>query len=287
MDRGNSVKKMNELSQEDIKAFEPEAKIGLIASINPRGEPHITLISSIRAKTARQLMWGQFMEGMSKTNIKTNPNTGFLILTMDRQLWRGKARWTKEEKQGEDYEFYNNTPMFRYNAYFRINTIHYMDLAETYGRENLPMKNIIVSSILTKIAKGSSKTGQKSRILKPWAQGLLNRFSTLKFLSYIDRDGFPRIIPLLQCQAADSRRICFSPLAYRKELDALRNETRVAVFVQTMDMENILLRGSFKGFSRFRSIQLGIIDLEWVYNSMPPKQGQIYPPEEIRPVVDF
>jgi hypothetical protein len=287
MDRGNAVKKMNELSQEDIKAFEPEAKIGLIASINPRGEPHITLISSIRAKTTRQLMWGQFMEGMSKTNIKTNPDTGFLILTMDRQLWRGKARWTKEAKQGEDYEFYNNTPMFRYNAYFRINTIHYMDLVETYGRENLPMKNIIVSSILTKIAKGSSKTGQKSRILKPWAQGLLNNFSTLKFLSYIDRDGFPRIIPLLQCQAADSRRICFSPLAYRKELGALRNDTRVAVFVQTMDMENILLRGSFKGFSRFRSIQLGIIDLEWVYNSMPPKQGQIYPPEEIRPVVDF
>jgi hypothetical protein len=281
------VKKMDAFEHEDIRDFEPEAKIGLIATINPQGQPHITLISSIRAKTITQLIWGQFTEGLSKAHVKTNPKTGFLILTMDKQLWRGKATWTHEETHGEDYEMYNNQPMFRYNAYFGINTVHYMDLVETYGRENLPLGHIVISSLLTKIAKSSAKTVTKGHILKPWAEALFNRLSALKFITHIDNEGFPRIIPLLQCQASNSRRISFSPLAYQEELSSIDTGTTVAVFGLTMDMEDILIRGSFVGFDRYRSIQLGVIDIEWVYNSMPPKQGQIYPPKEVSPVVNF
>ena len=133
------MKTLSLLAQSDIKAFEPEAKIGLIATVNPDGLPHITMISSIRAKSPTQLMWGQFCEGLSKKNVTTNPKTGFLVMTPDRRLWRGKAKWTHtEEKQGEDFEMYNNTPMFRYNAYFGIHTVHYMDLIETHGQEKLP-----------------------------------------------------------------------------------------------------------------------------------------------------
>jgi hypothetical protein len=281
------VKKMDAFKRGDIKEFEPEAKIGLIATINPQGQPHITLISSIRAKTITQLIWGQFTEGLSKAHVKTNPKTGFLILTMDKQLWRGTATWTHEEKHGEDYEMYNNQPMFRYNAYFGINTVHYMDLVETYGRENLPLGQIVVSSALTKIAKSSAITGTKGHILKPWAEALFNRLSALKFITYIDTEGFPRIIPLLQCQASNSRRISFSPLAYQEELSSINKGTTVAVFGLTMDMEDILIRGSFVGFDRYRSIRLGVIDIEWVYNSMPPKQGQIYPLKEVSPMVNF
>ncbi len=165
--------------------------------------------------------------------------------------------------------------------------LHYMELVETCGREKLPLRDIIISSILTKIAKGCVQTGIGHRILKPWAEGLLNRLDSLKFISYIDNDGFPKIIPLMQCQASDSRRISFSPFAYREELSAIQKYTTVALFGLTMDMEDILIRGQFLGLDRFRSIKLGTIDIEWVYNSMPPKQGQIYPPEAIQPVSNF
>jgi hypothetical protein len=281
------MKKMDAFEYADMKEFEPEAKIGIIATINPQGQPHITLISSLRAKTRTQLIWGQFTEGLSKAHVRIHPNTGFLILTTDKQLWRGKATWTHEEKHGEDYEMYNNQPMFRYNAYFGINTVHYMGLVETYGRENLPLGLIVISSLLTKIAKSSANTVTHGSILKPWAESLFNRLNALKFIAYIDTEGFPRIIPLLQCQASSSRRIAFSPLAYQEELSSINNGTTVAVFGLTMDMEDILVRGSFIGFDRYRAIQLGVIDIEWVYNSMPPKQGQIYPLKGVRPVVNF
>jgi hypothetical protein len=272
----------------DLKQFEPEAKVGLIATINQEGLPHITLISALQAKTPDKLIWGQFSEGQSKQNVKTNPKTGFLIMTLDRSLWRGKALWTHQTTHGEDYEMFNNKPMFRYNAYFGIHTVHYMDLIETYGRESLPLLQIGLGAILTKAAKSAARQESSTkRILKPWAEGLFNRLDAIKFLSYVGDDGFPAIIPLIQCQAADSTRLAFSPLAYHEELGALRQGLSVAIFGLTMEMEDVLIRGVFAGFGKHRGVTLGSVDISWVYNPMPPKPGQIYPVQKLRAVVNF
>jgi hypothetical protein len=281
-------KALTRFSESDLKQFEPEAKVGLIATINQEGLPHITLITALQAKTPGKLIWGQFSEGQSKQNVKTNPKTGFLIMTLDRSLWRGKALWTHQTTHGEDYEMFNNKPMFRYNAYFGIHTVHYMDLMETYGRESLPLLQIGLGSILTKAAKSAAKQESRAeRILKPWAERLFNRLDAIKFLSYVGDDGFPVIIPLIQCQAADSTRLAFSPLAYREEISALRQSSSVAIFGLTMDMEDVLVRGVFAGFGRHRGVTLGCVDIIWVYNSMPPKPGQIYPVQELKAVVNF
>jgi hypothetical protein len=280
--------KLTRFSETDLKQFEPEAKIGLIATINQEGLPHITLITALQAKTPDKLIWGQFSEGQSKQNVKTNPKTGFLIMTLDRSLWRGKALWTHQTTHGEDYEMFNNKPMFRYNAYFGIHTVHYMDLMETYGRESLPLLQIGLGSILTKAAKSATKQESRTeRILKPWAESLFNRLGTIKVLSYVGDDGFPVIIPLIQCQAADSTRLAFSPIAYREELGALRKGLSIALFGLTMEMENVLVRGVFSGFGRYWGITLGCVEIVWVYNSMPPKSGQIYPVQKLGAVANF
>jgi hypothetical protein len=277
----------NALDRNEMAAFEPEAKIGLIATVNPQGHPHMTLISSLRAKRPAQLMWGQFTEGLSKRHVKGNPKTGFLILTPDKRMWRGKAGWTHEARQGGDYELYNTLPMFRYNAYLGIHTVHYMDLAEVLGPETLPMVRIVIGSLLTRVAGMGASEEEEDRILKPWGQGLLNSLGALKFLAYVGGDGFPAIVPLIQCQAPTSRILLFSPLAYEDELSRLQEGAELAVFGLTMKMEDILVRGRFAGYGRSRLVRVGRIDIGWVYNSMPPKQGQIYPMEEIRPVVNF
>ena len=281
-------KRLTRFAENDLKHFEPEAKVGLIATINQEGLPHITLITALQAKTPDKLIWGQFSEGQSKQNVKTNPKTGFLIMTLDRSLWRGKALWTHQATHGEDYEMFNKKPMFRYNAYFGIHTVHYMDLVEAYGKESLPLLQIGLGSILTKAAKSAARQESRTdRILKPWAEGLFNRLDAIKFLSYVGDDGFPTIIPLIQCQAADSTRLAFSPLAYKEELSALRQGSSVAIFGLSLDMEDVLVRGLFAGFGRHRGITLGCVDMNWVYNSMPPKPGQIYPLQELRAVVNF
>jgi hypothetical protein len=272
---------------EDMKAFEPAEKVGLVSTINPDGLVHMSLITSMMAPDPEHLALGQFCVGLSKWHMQNNPKIGFLIMSLDRQMWRGKATWTHKKNDGPEFEFFNELPMFRYNAYFGINTVHYLDLVETTSSQGLPMEKIIPAAILTKITKGSVKSDNPDRILKHFAEDLFNKLDSLKFISYMGMDGFPKIIPVIQCQAADSRRLVFSPLAYKNELLNIPAGSSVAVFCMTLNMQSVLIRGIFNGYSKNRLIKIGSVDIDWVYNSMPPKHEQIYPEVELKPVINF
>jgi hypothetical protein len=274
-------------SKDEMKVFEPAEKIGLVACVNPDGQIHLTLITSIMTCRPDQLTLGQFCMGLSKWYMQLNPQVGFLIMTMDKRLWRGKARWTHKKTDGPEYEIYNDIPMFRYNAYFGINTVHYLDLVETYGEEKLPMGKIIPAAMTTKLAKGAAATGSEERILKPFAENLFNQLDSLKFIAYAGNDGFPIIIPAIQCQASDSRRIVFSTLPYNDELQAIQVGAHLAILGVNMKMQTVLVRGTFQGFHKYRLSTMGVLDIDWVYNSMPPSHGQIYPEVALEAVTDF
>ena len=281
------MKTKTSFNEQEMKAFEPAEKIGIVASINPEGLPHISLITSIMAPKPNQITLGQFCLGLSKQYIQKNNNIAFLIMTMDKKMWRGRAKWTHLKKEGPEYERYNEIPMFRYNTYFGINTVHYLDLIETSECQSLPMPQIVVSATLTKFAKSSAQADRAGRILTPFAEQLFNKLDSLKFLAYIGTEGYPTIIPVIQCQAADSRTLAFSPMAFKEELAPIAPGTEVAMFGLTMGMEDVLVRGTFHGFRRYRLMKLGTVGIEWVYNSMPPGHGQIYPQVDLKAVTEF
>ncbi len=277
----------NNFTQADMKSFEPAEKVGIIATVTPEGLPHMSLLTSVMAAKPDQLTVGEFCQGKSKEYMRLTAKIGFAILTLDKKLWRGKAVWTHLKKEGPEYEIYNNQPMFRYNTYFGINTVHYLDLKETTEGKALPLASVVKSALLTKIAKGSAANGNQGRVLSHFGEKLFNGLDSLKFLSFIDADGFPVIIPVIQCQATGSARLVFHPGAFGVELKMLRPGMTVAVFGLTMQMEDVLVRGIFNGYSRYRGIKLGTLDMDWVYNSMPPNHGQIYPPVPLQRVVNF
>lgn len=276
----------NRFSESDMKAFAPSEKVGIIATVTPEGLPHLSLLTSVMASTPTQLTIGEFSTGVSKAYLRQTRKTGFAILTLDKKLWRGKALWTHLKKEGPEYEVYNQQPMFRYNTYFGINTVHYLDLKETTEGAPLPLASIAASAILTKIAKGAAAKSTKGKALSPFGKNLFDRLDSLKFLSFID-DGFPTVIPVIQCQACDENRLAFYPGVFAEELMRLEAGKTMAIFGLTMQMEDVLVRGVFHGYDRRRGVRLGTLDIDWVYNSMPPNHGQIYPPLPLKAVVHF
>lgn len=271
----------------DMEAFGQEVKVGLLATVDSGMLPHVTLITSIMAKDDGRIMFGQFSEGQSKKNLRENPNAAFMIMTMDRKIWRGRARWTGEAKNGPDFEHYNSLPMFRYNAYFGIHTVHYLDLVSVKGPEGLPIAGI-AASVLGALALGGSATPKKARnVLNHWTENFFNRLDTLKFLSYISLDGFPRIIPCFGLKSAGPGRLVFSPAAYRAEFAEIPRGAKVAVFGLSLKMEDVLVRGDYWGPGRRLGVPISSIDVDWVYNSMPPTPGRIYPETGLSPVREF
>ncbi|MGD0708700.1 MAG: pyridoxamine 5'-phosphate oxidase family protein [Anaerolineaceae bacterium] len=274
-------------SPDEIKAFEPAMKVGILATVNEQGLPHVTMISTMMAANEKELCWGQFMEGQSKENIRRNPKAGWMIMTLNRDVWRGKATFTHTATSGKDFDFYNNTPLFRYNAYFGVHTVYYMDLVEHSGKAPLPMNAVVFGSILTIIGRMLSGSRSQKEVLNGWTRAFLNQLTCLKFLSYIDADGYPAIIPAIQAQAADAEHVLFSTAVYGNELSAIPAGTTVALLGLALTMEDVLLRGTFEGFHRFGGVRCGSMKIDWVYNSMPPVFGQIYPPLPLETVKEF
>lgn len=277
---------MNTFTTQDIQDLDVELKVGILGTVNENGLPHLTMISSLRPYAETGLVWGQFTEGLSKKFVRQNPKTGFLIMSLDRQIWRGKACFTHTAKDGPEYENFNNLPMFRYNAYFGIHTVYYMDLVELIGRQNLPMRKVVSAALQTVIARNLVRKS-KQQIITPWTRSLFNKLDNLKFLSYIGRDGFPVVLPAIQTQVLDGERVLFSTGAFGEEFGGIPQGVSMAVFGLSFSMEDVLLRGIYKGISRAGGIQCGAVDINWVYNSMPPVPQQIYPPRTIEAVTEF
>jgi hypothetical protein len=274
-------------SESDIKSFEPEMKVGLLATINEEGLPHLTLLSTLRASSPTELVFGQFSEGLSKVNITKNQKTGFLILTLDRNTWRGKANFTHRERSGNEFDMLNNTPMFRYNAYFGIHTVYYFDLVEQYGKEPLPMGSIVQAALKSLLAKILAPKKRGKDVLNLWTRQLVDKIANLKFLTYIAEDGYPTIVPVIQAQTSGTEHVIFAASAFNKDIKAIPANTTVALFCMSFDMEDVLLRGIYNGIQRIGGVQCGSISINWVYSPMPPKPEQIYPETKLDAVTNF
>ncbi|MCJ7677205.1 MAG: pyridoxamine 5'-phosphate oxidase family protein [Anaerolineales bacterium] len=274
-------------SDDDIRRTQPALKIGLLATVTPQGLPHVTMLSTLMACAPARLSFGQFTEGMSKKHLLANPRAGFMIMSLDRTLWRGTATWTDSARQGPEYEYYNHVPMFRYNAYFGVHTVYYLDLVRQTGRHPLPMNRIILAAVQTMLARGLARKPGGPPVLNPWTRGFLNKLDNLKFLTYVGEDGYPVIVPAIQTQCLDDRHLVFSTSVHTEELLRIPAGESLAAFGLALTMEDVLTRGTFLGFRRMAGVRVGVLQVDWVYNPMPPVPGQVYPARPLEAVREF
>jgi len=259
--------------ESDLPSFEPDGKVGLLATVNDEGLPHISLITAMRAPDLSSLVFGQFCEGLGKDYAERNKKTGFLIMSLDKILWRGRARWRAKSRSGAEHEIFNTKPMWRYNAYFGIHTVHYLDLEGTTRAEKLPMGKIAGGVVKAALTKGRHRSDSPGEVLNSWTRAFISKTGNLKFFAYVEDDGFPVIIPCLSAVTVDAASVLIPGSEYRSEIAAVPDGAAVSLFTMSLDMEDVLVRGTFS-----RSGRGGVITVDWVYNSMPPVAKQIYPP---------
>jgi len=266
------------LSPEAIELLGADAKVGLLATVDADGLPHVTLITSLTAKGPCALMFGQFSEGQSKANMRSRPEVGFLALDEKRRWIRGKALWRNAVRQGEDFEAYNRKPMFRYNAYFGIHTVHYLDVVEVEEGGMLGVPGLVLGAALARGLRLLAVSRNATPALTPWAARLVSRPSTLKFASYVSEDGHPCLIPGVAASAAGSGRLALACPSDDPATVAMPERAEIAVFALDLALQSVLLRGHATDQRSLVGSSLSALDIDWVYNSMPPVHGQVYPP---------
>jgi len=279
----NMAEKRDALNAEDMEAFSPTGKVGLVAALNDAGEPHVALLSSLMARGPKEIVIGEFSRGLSKEYMQRTRRIGFLVMGLDLRLWRGGAVWTRLAHEGAEYVEYNRKPMFRYNTYFGINTVHYLDLAGVEGPQKLPMAGVVCASMSTMLLGAGRGLRSETPALSHYGRRIIDALASLNFLAYVDGSGFPRLIPVLQARTAGPGRLVFSPGPFRAEVAAVPDGVRVSLFSMNLSMESVLCFGGYAAPGRGRG-PLARIDIDRVYNSMPTCHGQVFP---ARPIAAF
>lgn len=264
------------IKQDEIKTFDSSYKVGLVSTTDDKGDPHITLFSTLMAKAADELMVGNFISGLSTEYMKKRPKCGFLIMTLQRDFWTGRMDYTHMALNGEEYEHFNSMPLFRFNTYFGVDSVYYFKLKEISEKRALNMAGVIANAVRVMLSRGRFKGRGCNGALGAWTCELMQKLDTLAFISYIDDEGYPRVIPCIQLQAADDSTLVLTNHPYKSELSAIPKGARVAVFGANLNFETVLMKGEFSGFEG----GLGYVAIDRVYNSSPPKHGYIFPPEE-------
>lgn len=255
-----------------------DSKVGVLATEDENGYPHLSFISSIQALNEQSLTFGQFSAGLSKRLILDHPHVGFLVLSADKRYLRGTATYTHAANTGKEFDLYNNKPLFRYNSYMGFYRIFYLNLERISALSPLPMGAIVVGAILSRIkALFVQKSEQKAL---PFAgQSLFAQLDSLKFLCYYDAAGEAVLLPVVQATSAGSDRIALVGLPFGRELKKIPNGAKASILCLNLNMESVLVKGVYRG---------GVLEIERVYNSMPPKMEYVYPRSEtIQPVRDF
>ena len=276
----------NEFEDVCREKFSSDSKIGLLCSIAPDGYPHIALISSISVKDNKTLMWGQFSRGLSKTCLADNPKTGFLVVSPDQYWWTGKALHTGSAVKGEDYEFFNNKPLFRYNAYCGFGAVHYGQVIDVSAGEKLPLLKIALGFFASKKVKAVAPQNPEPK-MPPYGMKLASSLACLKFAAFVDTDGFPRLFPVMQGRPAGGgdkiahNAMVFSPSPYGDLLRQIPAGAKAAIFLANLSLESLLLQGRWCNTERNGRLTGSAFEIDKVYNSMLPLGGYVYPPKTL------
>ena len=279
---------LSEASEEAIQFTQPDIMLKLIATIDERGWPHITMISSNKIIDPHTIVWGAFTEGQSKKNVLKNNKQGIFYMTaeMPFKFLQVKAEFENIKKEGPELEEFNKSQLMRYFTYVRVHTAYYNRIVEVTKVRNLPLSGIITGIIKDIIGKGGAKTGLAEKRLNVIGYRLFTAPIAVRALAYIDpKDGFPIIIPCIPLQATDHNRLVFPLSSLKKDLLKIPVNSQVAVFCMNFDFANQVVKGPYKGIKRFRGIKFGVIEIEEVYNSAPPVSGPVYPKLYTRPKI--
>ena len=269
---------VDRIDDASVQMMDCDSKVGVLATEDESGYPHLSFISSIQALDDQSLTFGQFSAGLSKRFIMDRPRVGFLVLSADKRFLSGNATYTHSANTGKEYDLYNNKPLFRYNSYMGFYRVFYLNLDRISPLKPLPMGAIVLGAILSRLKAAFVRKSEK-KALPLVGQTLFSQLDSLKFLCYYDEKNEARLLPVVQATSAGSDRIAFCPVPFGNALKKIPDGAKASILCLNLKMESVLVKGRYTK---------GILEIERVYNSMPPKMEYVYPrSEKIEPVHSF
>lgn len=292
--------KKNGLSKDVINALSKEDVPKFLATADENGLPNIVPVISLSAVDERKIIFAEFMLWKTRKNLEVNSKVGVGLITEDLKIYTIRGRFEGFQKSGEYFDYLSNKGMFRYNAYTGIRSAGVIKVEELTQSLSVSKLQVLSEVMKTKFLKRIThlpSTGNASALqtslrstdrrtqagvrtqtgkpkLPPQVKEKFNRVAGAKFLSYLNKEGYPTATCLVSLIPLDGNTLIFSISRGGEEISKIKPKTLVAASVITFEPIAYQVKGTFEGFKNYLGLKAGIIKVSEVYSACPPLAGK-------------
>lgn len=145
------------------------------------------------------------------------------------------------------------------------------------------MPRLVAGAILARSLAPLGAGPRRPEALGPLSRRLLDRLDGLKFLAVLNPEGWPEVLPMVGASSAGPGRVLVAGTTVARHCWPAPG-SRAALLAMNLAMESVLVRGSLGPLRGIGPLCTAVMEVEAVYNSMPPKAGFVWPREPLQAV---
>ncbi|HUU02429.1 MAG TPA: pyridoxamine 5'-phosphate oxidase family protein [Myxococcota bacterium] len=269
----NGLPAGKDLSPALINALHGEMVPKFMATLDDQGRPNVVPIISLDTVGGGKLVFAEFLIHKTRANLERDHRIAACVITEDLCVWTLRADFECFAEEGPYLDYLNKKDMFRYNAYVGVRRAAVFKLLEVSEARRLSKLNVACELLPLMLQRAVTGRGKKSG-LPPRVAEKFARSQALKVLAFKGESGYPEIVPAFSLVPDAENLMLFGTRLFRKNLQALKLNQRVAAAVITMDPVAYQVKGVFDGISPSPAGKLGRIRVDQVYSASPPLPGE-------------
>ena len=256
----------------DIKeALSGEITPKFLATLDRSGRPNCVPIITITPYDDETLVFGEFMMNKSRRNLLDCDKVAVATITSSLEAWGLEGTFLGFETNGRRFDFVNQLPPLRYNAYTGIRAagairVEHVSAKETLGKAGLLCSFLRVSAMSRVLRPRDAKKA----VMPRQVAGRFAQFAAVRAVAYVGADGSPRAFATMVCLAAGPNRLVLSDSLFNRHASQIAPGKEVAVAILTPDPIAYQVKGKYQG----RKAGIGVVDLQECYSACPPLLGE-------------
>lgn len=176
------------LTPQQIESLHITETVKFIATADQSGKVNAAPIISTDYFKEDTLIFGDFLMWKTKQNLLYDPRVAVLVVDQSLNFFTIKGGFQGFEEKGEAFEYMNNTPLFRYNAYTGVRSAGLIQIQSVSATQPIAKLKMAAAHIINTYKKSDYS-------LNPVVMEKYARLKSLKALSWLTNQG-PEISPV-------------------------------------------------------------------------------------------
>jgi hypothetical protein len=199
MKEGEAVK----LQPEQIDALHITETVKFICTADETGKVNVAPIISTDYYQEDTLIFGDFLMWKTKQNLLQDPRVAVLVVDQGLRYFKLRGTFLGFEEKGQAFDFMNNTPLFKYNAYTGVRSAGLIRIEAASGTR--PISKLKMAGEFLWNAVQNSDYAMNPVVMEKYA-----RLQSLKALAWMGEQG-PEVSPVTVIRVAGDTMLFRSP----------------------------------------------------------------------------